>query len=103
MKQKDTYKKEDVKENLIRLIEGGRTIQDACRLADISRSTFYRWCKEDPGFKERVEIADRSNVFLVEHYLMELIRQHNPTAIIFYLKTKGAWRGWRNEKSEKED
>ena len=69
-------------------------ITAACMKSGIkSRNTVYQWMK-NPEFKEVVDAINEASIDYVESKLMSLIQQENPTAIIFYLKTKGKKRGY---------
>ena len=66
----------------------------ACKLVGISRDTHYRWMKEDTDYKSQVhELGDVALDF-AESHLHKLIKDGNPAATIFYLKTKGKERGY---------
>jgi hypothetical protein len=83
----------------------------------VSRTSHYEWCNEDPEYAAQVDAINESCIDFAESKLMELINgaKHevatakgevlqvqdgpNPTACIFYLKTKGKKRGYV-EKSE---
>lgn len=65
----------------------------ACKQAKVSRQTYYNWMKDD-DFAAAVDEVNESNLDYAESKLQSLIRQENPTAIIFYLKTKGKKRGY---------
>ena len=83
------------KKNLLSELEssfGNVTI--ACRNTGIARATFYKWLNDDEVFKKKVDEVNESAIDYVEHSLMRLIKEGNPTAIIFYLKTKGKNRGY---------
>jgi hypothetical protein len=69
-------------------------VTTACKQVGIARKTYYLWLAKDKAFKDAVN--DISNVALdfAESKLHNLIREENPTAIIFYLKTKGKKRGY---------
>jgi len=69
-------------------------VSTACKQVGIARKTYYLWLEKDKDFKAAVD--DISNVALdfAESKLHKLIRDENPTAIIFYLKTKGKKRGY---------
>jgi ACT domain-containing protein len=41
-------------------LQHGATVSDACRYAGISRDTYYRLYKNEPVFKERMNIAKAS-------------------------------------------
>lgn len=48
-------KKNRVQTKLLEELEKTPIIQRACDRCDISRNTYYRWCKENPDFKCMVE------------------------------------------------
>jgi len=65
-----------------------------CKLAEVSRETYYKYYNTDPKFKKKVDdIADIALDF-AESKLHQLIKDGNKTGIIFYLKTKGKKRGY---------
>lgn len=66
----------------------------ACKRADVSRKTFYRWYNTDEEFKEEVDDIYETQGDFVEDKLLGRIRENDTTAIIFYLKTKGKKRGY---------
>lgn len=69
-------------------------VTSACKAVGISRETHYRWMREDSSYKDSVD--DLANVALdfAESQLHQQIKGGNPTATIFYLKTKGKNRGY---------
>ena len=69
-------------------------VTSACKEVGIGRTTHYLWMDTDPEYKKAVD--DLSNVALdyAESKLHSQIKKENPTAIIFYLKTKGKKRGY---------
>ena len=69
-------------------------ISNACKAIDISRVSFYRWLKEHEDLKAHLDDVQESAIDYVEDKLFGLIDDKNPTAIIFYLKTKGRKRGY---------
>ncbi len=69
-------------------------IAAACKSTGVSRSCYYKWINNDPKFKEKCDFISESNIDYVESKLMTLIYENNPTAIIFFLKTKGRNRGY---------
>ena len=76
------------------LQETGGIISAACQKVNIhSRNTVYKWMK-DEKFKAVVDEVNETNIDFVESKLMTLISQDNPTAILFYLKTRGKKRGY---------
>ena len=69
-------------------------VTDACRKANISRQSFYRWCKEDPDFKDKVDEIEDVALDFAESELHKQIKKGVPSSTIFYLKTKGKKRGF---------
>ena len=69
-------------------------VTTACKLADISRETFYRWMREDDEFKELVHQASEQAKDFVESKLYQQIEKGNVPSIIFYMKTKCKDRGY---------
>jgi len=83
------------KESLLKSLEQSLgVVTVACREADIPRSTYYKWLKEDEVFA--AEVSDIENVALdfAESKLHKQISDNNTSATIFYLKTKGKNRGY---------
>lgn len=69
-------------------------VTQACKKAEISRTQFYQWLKDDADFKAKTDdIADIAIDF-AESKLHSLISQENVPSTIFYLKTKGKKRGY---------
>lgn len=69
-------------------------VSEACKKANVSRTTFYRWYNKHDEFKDEVDAIKESLLDLAESKLLEMINDGNLTAIIFYLKTKGQSRGY---------
>ena len=69
-------------------------VSTACKAAGISRDTHYRWLKEDPEYKAQVEELSEVALDFAESHLHKLIKDGNPAATIFFLKTKGKGRGY---------
>lgn len=69
-------------------------VSTACKAVDISRQTHYRWMREDDEYKTAVEELSEVAVDFAESHLHKLIRDGNPAATIFFLKTKGKSRGY---------
>jgi len=74
-------------------------VTPACKSAKVGSSTYYNWLEIDPEFKKAVDKMPDIALDFAESKLHELIKDKHPTAIIFYLKTKGKHRGYI-EKSE---
>ena len=69
-------------------------VTTACKSADCSRETFYKYCKEDEVFKGKVDELSNITLDFAESQLHKQIQDGNTTATIFYLKTKGKKRGY---------
>lgn len=89
------------KEKLLQALrETQGLIYHACKKAgNISRSTYYRYMKEDPEFAKAVEDIKEAQIDYVEGELIKNIAQGKETSIIFYLKSKAKKRGY-TDKSE---
>jgi len=86
-------------------------VSEACKHVDVHRATHYDWYNDDPEYKAAVDsIADMALDF-VEGKLFQMIDGPTkevmtdegiqqikdspvPSAVIFYLKTKGKKRGY---------
>ena len=71
----------------------------ACKTANIPRSTYYKWLKDDEDFKQQVKEIENVALDFAESQLHQQIQDNSTAATIFYLKTKGKGRGY-TEKSE---
>jgi hypothetical protein len=69
-------------------------VTSACETVGIDRTTHYRWLKDDEEYRIATEDIDNISLDFVESQLFKQIRDGNTTATIFYLKTKGAVRGY---------
>jgi cyclophilin family peptidyl-prolyl cis-trans isomerase len=99
---------------LEKLEESRGIVSMACNNANLSRSQFYQWCKEDSEFKAAVDDINETAIDFVESKLFEKVNgvtvrkgvdlesgeditydlPPSDTAIIFYLKTKAKKRGY---------
>ena len=69
-------------------------VSTAAKTAGIDRTTHYNWLKDDPEYKAAVDQIQESVIDFAESHLYKLIKEGNPAANIFYLKTKGKNRGY---------
>lgn len=78
------------KQLLIEQLKKTPIVQVACEKVNVSRATYYRWCKEDSQFAKEAGEALTSGSLMVndmaESQLLAAIRDKNITAIIFWLK-----------------
>ena len=66
----------------------------AAKKANVGRSTHYLWLDADPAYRKAVEEIQEGVLDFAESHLYKLIKDGNPAANIFYLKTKGRKRGY---------
>ena len=69
-------------------------VSTAAKKANIGRSTHYKWMDEDPDYKQAVQEVQDSVLDFAESHLYKLVKEGNPAATIFFLKTKGKKRGY---------
>lgn len=87
------------KDALIENLANGLTIAEACRRSGVrSRDTFYSWLVKDKEFAERLEIAKRSRIEIVEDALFKKAKEGHPTAMIFFLTNRDPKR-WQDRRS----
>ena len=82
------------KQIIIALEQALGVVTAACRSVGIARSTFYEWYNVDQDFKKEVDSIQEIAIDFAESQLHKQIKEGNVSAIIFYLKTKGAKRGY---------
>jgi predicted DNA-binding transcriptional regulator AlpA len=89
-------KKEHIKKKmLIESLENSLGIvSTACSKVNISRSSFYKWYKEDEDFRKKVDEIDSVKLDFVESQLFKNIQNLKEKSIIFYLQHKGHKRGY---------
>ena len=69
-------------------------VTSASKIVGISRHTHYNYYRDDPEYAKKVDDISNIGLDFAESKLFSLIKDENPTAIIFYLKTKGKHRGY---------
>ena len=69
-------------------------VTTACKSADVSRDTHYRYLKEDEEYKRKVEQVEDIALDFAESMLMQNMKAGKETSNIFFLKTKGKKRGY---------
>ena len=84
------------KEKLLKALkETQGLIYHACKKAgNISRSTYYRYMREDKEFAQAVDDIKEAQIDYVESELIKNISRGKETSIIFYLKSKAKERGY---------
>ncbi len=69
-------------------------VSTAAKKANVGRTTHYRWMEEDQEYKKAVNQIQDSVLDFAESHLYKLVKEGNPAATIFFLKTKGKKRGY---------
>ena len=88
------YKEKNKKVFLEALEAKAGNISQACKASGISRQTFYRWMMEDPQFNVDYLNVRESLIDFAEATLLSLIKDRQPTATIYFLKTQAKHRGY---------
>jgi hypothetical protein len=88
------------KEVILKALENSLgVVTVACKQADLPRSTYYKWLKEDEEFAKSVKDIENIALDFAESKLHNQIENGNTSATIFFLKCRGKKRGYI-EKSE---
>jgi hypothetical protein len=83
------------KDSILKALESSLgVVTVACKSADIPRSTYYKWLKEDETFAAEVKDIENIALDFGESQLHKQIGDGNTSATIFFLKTKGKRRGY---------
>lgn len=69
-------------------------VTSACKAVGVGRTTHYLWMDNDPEYRRAVNDLENVAIDFAESQLHQQIKGGNPTATIFYLKTKGKKRGY---------
>ena len=90
-----TTKTDTKKEAMLDALERSLGIvTTACNAVGINRSTHYDWLKKDSDYADKVKAIEGRTLDFAESHLHKLIKEGNPAATIFFLKTKGKGRGY---------
>lgn len=90
-----TTKSDILKKKLVEALESTLgVVTSACKVAEVNRSTFYEWYKNDEEFAKQVDSIGDMAIDFAESQLHKQIREGNSTSTIFFLKTKGKKRGY---------
>ena len=83
------------KEAMLKALENSLgVVTIACKSANIPRSTYYKWLKEDEDFSKAVKEIENIALDFAESQLHSQMKDGSTSATIFYLKTKGKKRGY---------
>lgn len=72
----------------------GGNVSEACKRAGTDRRQYYRWRRTDAEFAAEADDIREQMTDRAEAQLMKLIEQGNANATMFYLKTRGKFRGY---------
>lgn len=81
----------------------------ALEAAGVPSSTYYDWRDRDKRFAAKVDQIEEERVLDMEAVLAQMaMKEHNITAVIYFLNNKGRKRGWgvpynRQESQERTD
>ncbi len=90
------------KENFLKALDACDMVVDrACKMVKLTRTTFYRYLKEDPEFRKAVENIKEQRIDVVEAKMMERIKEGSDKLIEFYLSTKAKHRGYTRQQEIK--
>lgn len=83
------------KERMLKALEENLGIvTSAAKQADVSRAHHYTWMANDPEYKAQVDALENMTLDVVENQLMNLIKEGDVKAVLFYMRTKGRSRGY---------
>jgi len=86
---------EENKKKLLEALERSLGIvTPACKEVGVSRDTFYRYYKEDPEFKAKVDDINEITLDFAENQLLKKIKEGSERSILFYMKYKARRRGY---------
>jgi len=89
------------KEQFIKAIAGsGGYVSLIADRIGCAPKTVYDWINKDEDVAEAIKREKIKQVDFAEGKLQSLIKQENPTAIIFYLKTQGKDRGYYEHRTQ---
>ena len=79
-------------------IEKRFNITAASKKAKITRTTFYEWKSNYPHFAKAIDMCRKMFVDDIETAFNDLVKEKNPQAVMFGLKTLGKDRGYAEKK-----
>jgi hypothetical protein len=84
---------------VLSLAETLGNVTEACKLAGISRRTYYNWYEESPEFRQAVQDVHETRLDMLEEAaLKKALEKQDTTMLIFLLKTQAAQRGYQEHK-----
>lgn len=73
-------------------------VSSACKAANVSRMTYYRWYNEDSDFREKADDIKELQKDFAESLILKKMKEGDTTMIIFYAKTQMKDRGYTERK-----
>ncbi len=87
------------KEDLLNaLAQTSGIVSSACKAANVSRMTYYRFYEEDATFRERADDIKELQKDFAESLILKKMKEGDTTMIIFYAKTQMKDRGYTERK-----
>lgn len=77
-------------------------VTTACKSVGIDRGTHYDWYRDDPDYRAKVDELDNIALDFAESQLHKQMKDGVPSSTIFFLKTKGRKRGYREKTLDEE-
>ncbi|BCW94678.1 MAG: helix-turn-helix domain-containing protein [Fimbriimonadales bacterium] len=76
------------KRAIVKSLEQGATVSQACAAAGVSRRVFYEWLHKDPDFAGAVELAYTKQIALAETALFRAIEAGDLKAAMWFLERR---------------
>ena len=73
-------------------------VSSACKAANVSRMTYYRYYNEDPEFREKADDIKELQKDFAESLILKKMKEGDTAMIIFYAKTQMKDRGYTERK-----
>lgn len=95
MEKRIAKEKEDL---IFALSQTSGIVSSACRSANVSRMTYYRYYNEDPEFREKADDIKELQKDFAESLILKKMKEGDTTMLIFYAKTQMKDRGYSERK-----
>lgn len=85
----------EAKVEFLKILEASAgMVATACRKADITRATYYKWRKDDPDFAEKCDDIKEIQKDAAEALILKKMKDGDTTMLIFFAKTQMKDRGY---------
>lgn len=88
------YKKPSNEEIIELIRKNAGLMTPTAKAIGVSRSTLWKWIKDDEQLQEAVMDAKEAMIDFAESQLFQSLKEGNVAAIFFYLKTQAKSRGY---------